>query len=194
MIKTFLISAILFSLSFLAHAQCAGSTTGAGTESSGCKSKEGCQGKALDQKSKSSANRLSKTSNKIFGHGADMSKLTPISTLLANPKEYKDKIITVSGQIVSVCKNRGCWMEFASDKKYQKLKIKVQDGKMIFPISLRGKKGFATGKLNTIELSLERTKKYLAHMAKDSGETFDSESVKEPLTFYQLVPEGITIE
>jgi len=129
-----------------------------------------------------------------FGGGADKSKLISISKLLASPNSYKGQVVTVSGTIVSVCKNRGCWMKFASDKKYETLRIKVKDGKMIFPISVRGQKGFATGILNEIELSQDRARKYLAHMAKQSGKKFDAKSIKGPYTIYQLVPTGVTIE
>ncbi len=129
-----------------------------------------------------------------FGEGADKAKLVSISKLLENPKDFTGKSITVSGTIVSVCKNRGCWMKFASDKKYQTLRIKVKDGKMVFPISLRGKKGFATGTLRGMTLPKERAIKYLAHMAEESGEKFDAKSITGPHIIYQLVPTGVTIE
>lgn len=129
-----------------------------------------------------------------FGKGADKSKIVPISKLLASAAEYKDKEVTVSGTIVSVCKNRGCWMKFASDKKYQTLRIKVKHGQMNFPVTLLGKKGLATGTLKGIQLTQDKAREWLGHMAKESGEPFNAEDIKGPQTIYQLVPTGVTVE
>lgn len=130
----------------------------------------------------------------IFGQGADLTKLVPISKLIEQADQYRDKEITVSGTIVSVCKKRGCWMKFASDKQYQTLRIKVQDGKMVFPVSLKGKKGYATGTLQTKTLPVEKAKKYLAHMAHESGQKFDPKTITGPYTMYQFVPVGVTVD
>ncbi len=129
-----------------------------------------------------------------FGSEVDMSKLVKISELLAHPDDYLGKMVTVSGMIVGVCKKRGCWMKFASDKQYQTLRIKVQDGKMVFPVSLRGHKGYATGIFKKIILPVKHAQKYLAHMAKEAGKEFDPTSVTKPYTLYQLVPTGVVVE
>ena len=129
-----------------------------------------------------------------FGRAVNKSTLTSISVLLASPQKYINKEVTISGTIVSVCKKRGCWMKFASDKKYQDLRIKVKDGDMVFPFSARGKKGYATGKLVAKELSIAHAKKYLSHMAHEAGKKFDQNSVKAPVTIYQFAPVGVIIE
>lgn len=129
-----------------------------------------------------------------FGAGADKNKIVSISKLLETPTAYKGKEITVTGTIVSVCKNRGCWMKFASDKKYQTLRIKVQDGKMVFPVTLRGRKGYATGVLKGRQISEAQAKKWLGHMAKESGEPFNEANIKGPQMVYMLVPTGVTVE
>ncbi len=129
-----------------------------------------------------------------FGTGADKSKLVAISTLLSNTAEYKDKTITVSGEITDVCKKKGCWMKFASDVEKQTLRIKVQDDVMVFPVSARGKKGYATGTLNERKLNLEQTRAYYEHLAEEQGTEFDPASVTEGMILYQLEPTGVTIE
>ena len=45
----------------------------------------------------------------------------------------------IEGLVVEVCKARGCWMQLASDKEFQTMKIKVKDGVMVFPMSAKGK-------------------------------------------------------
>lgn len=128
-----------------------------------------------------------------FGHGADMSKLQAISTILTTPENYLDQDVTVKGTITAVCQKRGCWMKLASDKRFQTLRIKVRDGDMVFPLSAKGATAYATGKLQAKPMSKEQTIAYLKHMAKEAKESFDPSSVKEGMTMYQLVPTGVTI-
>lgn len=129
-----------------------------------------------------------------YGKGANMKLLTPVSKVLKTPDLFKDKDVTISGRIVDVCTHRGCWMKLSSDKKYQTLRIKVKDGDMVFPLTAKGRMAFATGKLKGSKLSKEKAIKYLSYLAKESKESFDPKSVKGPMTIYQLIPHGVTIE
>ncbi|MGX9461977.1 DUF4920 domain-containing protein [Shewanella sp. A14] len=128
-----------------------------------------------------------------FGEGVQHELLTPVSTLMATPEQYLDKTVTIEGTIVAVCEKRGCWMNIASDERFQSLKIKVQDGEMVFPLSARGKKALATGKLQALKYNLEQTREIKAYYAKEAGETFLPASVTEPMTMYQMVPSGVSI-
>jgi hypothetical protein len=128
-----------------------------------------------------------------FGPGADLDKLISISTMLATPENYTTVNTTISGTIVKVCKKRGCWVELASDKKYQILTIKVPDGEMVFPMSAMGKKAFATGTLAAIKLNRKQTEKHLSYRAKENHIEFDSSSVTEGMTLYRFTPIGVTI-
>ncbi|MDA8621755.1 DUF4920 domain-containing protein [Psychrosphaera sp.] len=133
-------------------------------------------------------------SQQVFGSGANTNNVSKISSILASPDDYLDKEVTIKGTIAKVCKKRGCWMELTSDKKFQTFKIKVKDGDMVFPMAAIGKTAFATGKVQELPMTLERTKQYLAHIAEEMNEEFDPESVTEPKTVYQLVPNGVTIQ
>jgi len=128
-----------------------------------------------------------------FGDGANMKQLVEISEVLASPNEFLDTPITVEGSIVKVCKKRGCWMELASNKKFQTLRIKVRDGDMVFPMTALGKTAYATGKLQALPLSLAQSKRYLAYTAQEQQEEFDVNSVTEAITVYQVSPTGVTI-
>lgn len=132
--------------------------------------------------------------SQTFGTGANTSDVSKISDILATPDSFMDKDVTIKGTIVKVCKKRGCWMELASDKRFQSFRIKVRDGDMVFPMTAMGKTAFATGKIQAFPLSLERTKSYLAYQAQEMNEDFDPASVTEPITVYQLAPHGVTIE
>ncbi|BDM65717.1 hypothetical protein NFHSH190041_31690 [Shewanella sp. NFH-SH190041] len=128
-----------------------------------------------------------------FGTGADDSKLTPISQVLADPIPFLTQPVTVKGTIVGVCEKRGCWVKLASDKRFQQLRIKVKDGDMVFPLSTKGRDALATGTLQPLEYDLDTTRRILANNAQQQGETFDPASVTTAMTVYQLVPTGVTI-
>ncbi len=129
-----------------------------------------------------------------FGRGADMGKLTAISTVLSTPEDYLSKEITIKGKVMSVCQNKGCWMKLASDAKQQALRIKVKDGAMIFPLHVKNKTAFATGTLTAKQLTKQQTITHLQHMADESDEDFDAESITQGIIIYQLVPIGVTIK
>ncbi|BCV67738.1 DUF4920 domain-containing protein [Shewanella carassii] len=128
-----------------------------------------------------------------FGEPVDMNLFMPISTLMAAPDDYIGQELTVEGTIVSVCSKRGCWMELATDDSFDRLKVKVRDGEMVFPVSARGLKAYATGEFKAIKLNIEETRAFLGHQAEQHNKPFDPESVTQGLTFYQLQPYGVEI-
>ncbi|MCA0951737.1 MULTISPECIES: DUF4920 domain-containing protein [Shewanella] len=136
---------------------------------------------------------LAYSADSLFGEPVNLNILVPISTLMASPHDYLGKELTVEGTIVSVCSKRGCWMELATDDSFDRLRVKVRDGEMVFPISARGQKAYATGALEAIKLDLEQTRAYLGHQAQQHNKPFDPESVTQAVTFYQLHPYGVEI-
>ena len=131
---------------------------------------------------------------KDFGAGADMSKLTPISTVLEHAPQYYNSPVTIKGMVVKVCKKRGCWMELASDKAYQSLIIKVPDGQMVFPMSAMGKTAYATGTLTPIELDKEQSLEWYKKHAQESGQTFDASQGTELVKIHRFTPIGVSIK
>ncbi|MGS0497570.1 DUF4920 domain-containing protein [Pseudoalteromonas mariniglutinosa] len=136
---------------------------------------------------------LSSAAAEQFGKPVDNTNRLKISTIMAAPDNFLDQPITIEGTVVGVCAKRGCWMTIASDKRFENLQIKVNDGDMVFPMTAKGSKAIATGKLNKIQLNLDRTKALLAHRAQQAGNEFDENTVTEPMAIYQLVPTGVEI-
>jgi len=118
---------------------------------------------------------------------------TKISVLLAEPDEYVGKTVRVKGIVTGVCEKRGCWVSLASDEEFQELRVKVDDGVIVFPITAKGKKAIAEGVFNKIEMSMEQTLTYKKHHAEEHGEDFDPSSVTEPLVYYQIKATGAEI-
>lgn len=129
-----------------------------------------------------------------FGAGLTLDKTTQVSTLLENPDEYIGKKVQVKGLIVDVCAKRGCWMYIAGDKPFQKLRFKVTDGDMVFPMTARGKTATVEGILQKFVLTKEEVIARKKHHAEEKGETFDPASVTSGETFYQLRGLGADVQ
>ncbi|MEJ6473518.1 DUF4920 domain-containing protein [Pseudoalteromonas piscicida] len=128
-----------------------------------------------------------------FGGGADMNKLVAAADVLHNTEQFAGSKITLSGEVVKVCKKRGCWMTLKVDNG-EEINVKVRDGDMVFPMSAIGKRAFATGVLEQFELDLEKTKRYLAHRAHENGEAFDESKITEAMNLVRLKPSAVTIQ
>jgi len=117
-----------------------------------------------------------------------------ISALLADPDPYVGETVRVEGLVTGVCEKRGCWITLASDKEFEEIRIKAEDGVIVFPISAKGHHAVAEGVLSRIEMSMEQTLQYQQHHAEEHGEEFDPASVTEPLVFYQIDVTGAVID
>jgi hypothetical protein len=84
-----------------------------------------------------------------------------IAALVSHSGEYVGKTVQVKGKITEVCQMMGCWMMLTNDDG-QKVRIKVNDGDIVFPKDAAGKQAVAQAKGE----------------AEESGRKFDSASVK----------------
>jgi hypothetical protein len=82
---------------------------------------------------------------KLYGKELTGSETVALSELMKNPDTYVGKTVRVEGLVVDVCAKRGCWMELAGDQEFQSIKIKVDDGVIVFPMEAKGKKAVAEG-------------------------------------------------
>jgi hypothetical protein len=131
---------------------------------------------------------------KKYGKDITLKNTTKISEILAKPEEYVGKKVLVEGMVVDVCDKRGCWMELASDKEYQKIKIKVKDGEIVFPVEDKGKTALVEGEVYEIKLSKEEAIEYAEHLAEEKGTKFDPAAVTGPVTYYQIKGIGAVIK
>ncbi len=131
-----------------------------------------------------------------YGEGVTLSESTPISEIHAHPGKYVGKVVRVEGRIVDACQKRGCWMELAGDRDFQSVRVKVDDGVIVFPADCPGRWGIAEGELQRIELTLEQTRKMAQHQCEEEGteKTFDPQSITEPAVIYQVHATGAVIE
>ena len=129
-------------------------------------------------------------------YGEPLSVADPISIgeLLSSPSDYVDKSVKVEGLVVDVCPMKGCWMILAEpNEKAQEIRIKVDDGVIVFPMDAKGRPAVAEGVFTKRELTLTQTVGYLKHEADERGKAFDADSVTEPMTVYQIQGTGAVI-
>src|SRR3954451_21857249 len=113
----------------------------------------------------------------------------PLATLLAKPADYVGKTVQVKGKVVEVCEMMGCWMDLVNDEG-QKIRIKVEDGDIVFPKDSSGKAAIAEGTLTKLELTKEQAVAQAKHEAEENHRKFNPASVKGPMTIYQIQGTG----
>jgi len=129
-----------------------------------------------------------------YGKEISLTEKTSISKILAEPEEYVGKTVLVEGEILEVCAMAGCWMELKSDAENQKIKIKVKDGDIVFPVEAKGKDALVEGTVYKIDLTKEEAIEYYVHVAAEQGTEFEASTVTGPVTFYQIKGIGAVIQ
>ena len=129
-----------------------------------------------------------------YGATISLKEKTNISEILSNPDEYLDKTVLVEGEVLDVCPMAGCWIELKSDVEGEKIKVKVKDGEIVFPMKAKGYNALVEGKIYKIELTVEKAVEYFQHQAEERGEEFDPSTVTELVTIYQLKGIGAEID
>ena len=87
-----------------------------------------------------------------LGAGVTLKEATPVAALVNHPDQYVGKKVRVDGVVTAVCQEMGCWMAIAADEKADAptVRIKVEDGVIVFPASAKGKKVTAEGVFEAI--------------------------------------------
>jgi hypothetical protein len=130
---------------------------------------------------------------KTYGKGISGSDTTLVSRILATPGAFVGKPVCVEGTVVGVCARRGCWMEIASDKETETIRVKVTDGQIVFPMALMGERVRVEGVFAANKLDLDTTKRICEGQAKEAGKEFNPASVTECMTLYQISGTGAVL-
>ncbi|MCA0445413.1 MAG: DUF4920 domain-containing protein [Bacteroidetes bacterium] len=131
-------------------------------------------------------------SAKKYGKEITLKDKTKISSILDKPEDFVGKKVLVEGLIVNVCENRGCWMELAGDKPYTKIKIKVKDGEIVFPMTEKGKKALVEGEVYKITWTKEERMEAAKEEAEEKGTKPDFTGLTDS-TWYQIKGLGAKI-
>jgi hypothetical protein len=129
-----------------------------------------------------------------YGAGVKLAAATPIDAILADPKSFHGKTVRVEGMVTDVCPKRGCWFDLAGSAPGQKLRFKVTDGEMVFPVDAKGLRAVAEGVVNVKDLTLEETKAHAEYQAKEYGTPYDPASITEPTSIVRIDGTGAVFD
>ena len=88
-----------------------------------------------------------------LGKGVTLKEATPIAKLVEAPADHVGKTVRVDGVATAVCESMGCWLAVAADdsKDAKTVRLEVEDGVIVFPVSAKGKKVAAQGLFEEID-------------------------------------------
>ncbi len=92
-----------------------------------------------------------------YGEGVTLEKAVSIEKLLASPADYLGQEVRVDGTITAMCQKRGCWMQLTNDKG-NGVRIKVEDGVIVFPATSMGHTASAQGVFEGIPVAAQAKK------------------------------------
>ena len=132
---------------------------------------------------------------KSFGRGLAGAQEVKVTELVTHPEKFAGKTVRVEGVVIDVCGKRGCWMDIANDAMAEKVRIKVDDGVMVFPVEAKGRHAIAEGVFTKIEMTPEEAKAYSKHLSEERGETLDAKPAQSaPTVTYQIKATGAVIK
>jgi len=131
---------------------------------------------------------------KKYGKPLTLKDSTKVSEIYASPDKYKGKKVLVEGPIVDVCAEAGCWLAIGSDKEFQTIRFKVDDGVIVFPMSAKGLNAKVEGVLEVAMLSEAEQIAAGNEMAKEKKMPFDPKTVKGPKLSIQIKGEAAEVK
>ena len=121
-----------------------------------------------------------------LGTGVALTQKTSIAEVVKNPESFVGKTIRIDGTATAICQHMGCWMAVSESDKADAptVRLKVEDGVIVFPVSAKGKAVSAEGVFEKIAASDAEGKEAASEHAKAQS--------KAPAT-YQLKATGAII-
>jgi hypothetical protein len=128
-----------------------------------------------------------------LGKPLTMAAPTPLAEIESHPEKYVGKTVQVRGRVTEVCQAMGCWMNIVDPVGERPIRIKVEDGDIVFPQSAVGKLALAEGKLVKLEMTREQAIAEARHEAAEQGRKFDPKSIKGGVKMFMLEGTGAVI-
>lgn len=102
-----------------------------------------------------------------FGKGVTLTEATPLKALFDTPEKFVGKTVRIDGVVTAVCQEMGCWMALGDSAKAENtVRLKVShDGKIVFPISAKGKMASAQGVFEKVSATDKESKEVIKEQA-----------------------------
>lgn len=136
---------------------------------------------------------LALAAGKPLGKPLTLKRPTPLAEIVATPGKFAGKTVQVRGKVTEICEMTGCWMNLIDPAK-QSIRVKVNEGDLVFPKTAVGKMATAEGTLVKMELTREQMTARARHEAAEQGRKFNPASVKSGGVVYQIAGVGAVVE
>lgn len=103
---------------------------------------------------------------------------TPIEEILSDPDRWAGRRVRIEGEVSGVCAHQGCWIDLRSPEDAT-LRVKVEDGVIVFPQDAVGKPAVAEGEVEILEMERDKYEAWLRHVAEEEARAFDPAEVGE---------------
>ncbi len=128
-----------------------------------------------------------------LGQPLTLKEPIPVAEAVATADTLTGKTVQVKGKITEVCQMMGCWMQLVDPATAKAIRIKVNDGEIVFPKDAPGKMAIAEGVMKKIVLTKQQVIAAERHEAEEQGRKFDPASVTTGRTIYQIQGTGAII-
>ncbi|MCC6536926.1 MAG: DUF4920 domain-containing protein [Bryobacterales bacterium] len=129
-----------------------------------------------------------------LGKALTLNESQPVAAVLAKPEPLVGKVVQVRGKVTEVCQMMGCWMALADLDSAKVLRVKVNDGDIVFPKDSVGKVAVAEGTLSKHTRTRQQAVDAARHEAEEQGRKFNPKSIKSGTVVYQLDGLGAVIQ
>jgi len=134
-----------------------------------------CIGCSSDKSESDLLNKKNPTG--IYGNFSSAEKIQNIVDLISNKDVFINKEVKIRGLVNEVCPMRGCWLEVVDENGIDKLRIKVTDGDIVFPLSAKGRSIEAEGQFSILTLNKQQAKNWKKHLAVEKGIEIDTSEI-----------------
>ncbi len=128
-----------------------------------------------------------------LGKPLTLKEQVSVQKLVASPEQYLGKTVQVKGKVADVCQMMGCWMELVEQGTGAHVRIKVEEGVIVFPKDSVGKTAIAEGVFSKVSMTREEAVEQARHEAEANKRKFDPASIKGPVTIYQVQGTGAVV-
>ena len=108
-----------------------------------------------------------------LGNGVTLKESTSIKALVEQPAAHVGKTVRIDGVATAVCTHMGCWMAVAAEgaegtAEDQTVRLKVDDGVIVFPVTAKGRKVSAEGMFEAVGSGGDSKDAAIEHAAHDA--------------------------
>ncbi len=129
-----------------------------------------------------------------YGRGVTLENAASVSDIIARPAVYSGRTVKIKGLVVNVCTARGCWLDLAGEKPNEKIRVKVEDGVIVFPPTARGRQATVQGVVETMKMCPDEARRFREAEAKAKGVPFDPASITGSESALAIRATGAVVE